>query len=55
MKEALDFLVSFWSKMLDSLSGMQVIEGVSLVDVFIASFIILTIILVVFSSRGGVK
>lgn len=55
MNDSLDFLVSFWSKMLDALSRMPVVDDVSLIDVIIAAFIIVTIVLIVFGNRGGVK
>ena len=55
MTDSMDFLVEFWSRMIDMSSSMPVVDGVSLMDVIIGAFIIVVVIVIVFANRGGIR
>lgn len=53
MDYAIDYWIGFWTKFLKSLSDMQIVKGVSLLDVIIAFIVIITILAFIFSQRSG--
>lgn len=53
MDYAIDYWIGFWTKFLKSLSDMQIVKGVSLLDVLIAFIVIITILAFIFSQRSG--
>lgn len=53
MDYAIDYWISFWNKFLNALDDMKVSDGVSLLAVLIGCIVVVTIVCIVFSQKGG--
>ena len=55
MDSAIDFLIELFGKSIATINGLEVVACISILDIIIAVIVILMVIGLVFSAKGGSK